>query len=240
MSVIEPTLIIPDPPRRRLTVASFLGLAEDGVDRMLLDGEVWEVGLMIKSPLHGKTAATLVCCLQNWLDGQPIPCGSLYVGNTGFRLDEQSVVGVDIAYASPALKARTPPDVEIFEEPPTLAVEILAPGDRHGPLVARVRKYLAVGTVVWEVDPDSQHVRVHRPGMPVESFNVTQELVGDPDLPGFRVAVAALFADGCAGNPAGEPRLTDSPRPGPMPPIPAPASSCSGSSGPGHALGMTA
>ncbi len=195
MSFVESKITDLDPPRPRMTVASFLALREDGVDRMLLDGEVWEVGLMIKTPLHGMTAATLIYFLGNWLKGQPVPHGSLHVGNAGFQLDENSVVGVDIGYASPNLVARTAPDVEIFEGPPALAAEILAPGDRHGPLVARIRKYLQVGTVVWEIDPDWQLVRVHRPGLPVESHNATQELIGDPYLPGFRVAVAEFFAD---------------------------------------------
>ncbi len=195
MSFVEYPITDLDPPRKRMTVASFLGMWEDGVDRMLLDGEVWEVGSMIKTPLHGAIAATVVTCLGNWLKNQPVPRGSLHVGNTGFQLDETSIVGVDIGYATPELIAQTPPDVEIFEGPPALAVEIRAPGDRHGPLVARIRKYLQVGTVVWDVDSDWQHVQVHRPGLPVESYNITQELVGDPYLPGFRVAVAGFFAD---------------------------------------------
>ena len=184
-----------NPPRPRMTVREFLAQAEDGVDRMLLDGEVWNVGLMIKNPLHSQVAADLGHHLEEWRRRQPTPRGSLHAGNAGFQLDDTSVVGIDIGYASPELIARMLPDVEIFEGPPALAVEILAPGDRHGPLVARIRKYLQVGVVVWEVDPDSQHVRVHRPGLPVESYNMTQELVGDPYLPGFRVAVAEFFAD---------------------------------------------
>ena len=45
------------------------------------------------------------------------------------------------------------------------------------------------------MDPDWQHIRVHRPSLPVEAYNITQELIGDPYLPGFRVAVAEFFAD---------------------------------------------
>ena len=128
MSLVAFSTTDPDPPRRRMTVREFLGMAEDGVDRMLLDGEVWEVGLMIKNPLHGQIAARLGYLLEDWLRRRPAPRGSLHVGNTGFQLDEGSVVGVDIAYASPEVVARTPPDVEIFAGPPALAVEVLALG----------------------------------------------------------------------------------------------------------------
>ena len=193
MSIAERTIIDPEPPRKRMTIDGFLALPDDGVDRMLLGGEVWDLGPMIKPRLHGEVAAAVVGCLGGWLRGRPAPCGGLYACNTGFRLDEGSIVGVDIAYAAPELVARLPPDAEIFEGPPTLAVEVLAPTDRYGPLAARVRKYLQAGVVVWEVEPEYQLVRVHRPGLPVESFNVTRELVGDPYLPGFRVAVAELF-----------------------------------------------
>ena len=34
---------------------------------------------------------------------------------------------------------------------------------------------------------------VHRAGAAPEMFNATQELTGDPELPGFRVAVARIF-----------------------------------------------
>ena len=49
--------------------------------------------------------------------------------------------------------------------------------------------------VVWEVDPDFQTVRIHRPGQLAVSFNASQELSTDPYLPGFRVAVSAIFDD---------------------------------------------
>jgi Uma2 family endonuclease len=79
--------------------------------------------------------------------------------------------------------------------PPILAVEILEPWDTHGDLVERIREYLDAGTVVWEVDPRFETVRVHQPGQLAVSFNASQELSADPYLPGFRVAVAAIFED---------------------------------------------
>ena len=57
----------------------------------------------------------------------------------------------------------------------------------------KVRLYLEAGTVVWVIDPDFRRVSVHRPGRPVETLHETQELSGEPELPGFRVRVADLF-----------------------------------------------
>ena len=56
-----------------------------------------------------------------------------------------------------------------------------------------MKSYLAVGTVVWIIDPDFETVAVHRPGQNPETLNVGQELDGEPYLPGFRVAVARFF-----------------------------------------------
>ena len=104
-------------------------------------------------------------------------------------------MGADVAYASPELLARSPDKYSIFEGPPVLAVEICSPSDRRKAVVAKVAKYLQAGVVVWEVEPEYQLIRVHRAGQIVETHTINQELVGDPYLPGFRVAVADVFAD---------------------------------------------
>ena len=44
------------------------------------------------------------------------------------------------------------------------------------------------------VDPDDRTVTIYRLDAEPELVNVKQELVGDPQLPGFRVAVAEIFA----------------------------------------------
>lgn len=195
MSIAE--LIEATPSRRKMTVEEFLALPADGVDRMLLDGEVWETGMTVRNRSHAKRAARITTKLTNWNDAQPLPRGEVTVGDPGFRLaqDSASVVGPDVAYASAELVARIPDESTYYEGPPDLAVEILSPSDKMEDVVAKVRKYLQAGTVVWEVNPEYRSVLVHRPGMVVEMYNITQELVGDPYLPGFRVAVAEFFED---------------------------------------------
>ena len=106
-----------------------------------------------------------------------------------------STVGADVAYASPELVANALPEEAIYRGPPVLAVEILSPSDQRKAVIAKIRQYLQAGVVVWEFEPEYEVVRVHQPGMMISSYNVTQELVGDPYLPGFRVAVAEFFAD---------------------------------------------
>ena len=105
------------------------------------------------------------------------------------------MVGPDVAYASADLVARTPRLTAFYDGPPVLAVEVLSLSDTQDTIITKTDKYLEAGVIVWEVDPVYETLRVHRPGQPVESFNVTHELDADAYLPGFRVAVAEFFAD---------------------------------------------
>lgn len=197
MSIAELPVVALDPsPRRKMTIDEFLALPEDGVDRMLLDGELWEMGMTVRNRYHSQFESRIGYILTRWLLERPHPRGLIHSGDAGFRLAaSQSAIGADVAYASAELVAGTPPEVLIYDGPPVLAVEILSPSDKHEDIVAKVRKYLDVGTVVWEVNPEYRSVLVHRPGLEVEMYNRNQELVGDPYLPGFRVAVAEFFAD---------------------------------------------
>ena len=200
MSVIEltePISLDVIPLRKRMTIAEFLALPDDGVDRMLIEGELWETGMTARNRLHGKRAARITTKLTLWSDTQPFPRGEVTVGDTGFRLERtpESLVGPDVAYASPQLIAETPEESAFYDGPPVLAVEILSPSDRVEDIAIKVDKYLQVGTAVWEVNPRYQTVMVHRPGEVIAVYNRTHELIGDPYLPGFRVAVADFFAD---------------------------------------------
>jgi len=186
------------PPRRKMTIEEFLVLPDDGVDRMLLDGELWEMGeLTVRGHLHGEVAANIAFSLVSRNRTQPRPRGKVSAGDAGFRLirGDDSAVGPDVAYASAELVARTTNEMAYYDGSPILAVEVTSRSDTQESIFAKIRKYLQADTVVWQVDPDFQLVQVHRPGQPVEGYNITQELVGDPYLPGFRVAVAEFFDD---------------------------------------------
>lgn len=90
---------------------------------------------------------------------------------------------------------QTPRSQFYFDGPPILAVEILEPWDTQGDLRERVGEYLNASAVAWVVDPWARTVTIHRPGSAPETLDASQELSADPCLPGFRVAVAAIFDD---------------------------------------------
>ncbi len=103
-------------------------------------------------------------------------------------------MGVDIAYIAADLAAQTAEDAKFLDGVPVLAIEILSPSDTVEEIGEKIDAYLNVGvSLVWEVSPRYKAVTVHRPGMPPELFNVTQDLTAEPYLCGLRVPVAEVF-----------------------------------------------
>lgn len=100
-----------------------------------------------------------------------------------------------MVYLAPELANRESDETTMIDGIPTLAVEILSPSDKEEETNAKVDEYLGTGVpLVWLVDPHLRTVLVLRPGAVPEMFNLSQELSGEPHLPGFRVPVAQVFA----------------------------------------------
>jgi Uma2 family endonuclease len=192
------SLAEPPPQTKLMTAEEYAALPDDGTDRDLIGGRirVWGTKMTWRNRVHSRIETRTAKLLDNWLDSHPEVGGQVVSGAAGFRLvrDPQALVGIDVAYASAELVAATDASLSYFDGPPVLAVEILSPSDSHEKVVAKIRGYLDAGAVVWVIDPDFRTVRVHRPGLEVETFNALQELSGEPYLPGFHLAVAQLFA----------------------------------------------
>jgi Uma2 family endonuclease len=100
-----------------------------------------------------------------------------------------------VAYVSAAVAAANPEDTELIDGVPILVAEVLSPNITLEDIHEKTNIYLNAGVaLVWVIDPYDRTVRVYRPGAEPESFNVTQELSGDPHLPGFKVRVASIFS----------------------------------------------
>jgi Uma2 family endonuclease len=136
--------------------------------------------------------------LRRWCSSQPRPRGKVYVGDAGVRLRRgpDTTVGIDLVYLAPALAAQTPPGTKIIEVVPTLAVEILSPSDKQEEVEEKIDAYLERGIPqVWTVNPRRRTVTVFRSNQKPYMLNDDQELTGDPELPGFKVAVLSFFED---------------------------------------------
>ena len=99
---------------------------------------------------------------------------------------------------------RSRPDVAVCRragktvprEAPLVAVEVRSDSTSWRELRAKARRYLAQGTqLVWLVDTDERQVELHRPDAPPQTLRAANDdfLAGGAVLPGFRIAVSALF-----------------------------------------------
>jgi len=184
---------------RKMTAEELLAMPDDGVERWLIRGELREnreSDMNRRNPDHSGTMTNVASFLGAWLRTQPKPRGRVYTGDIAFKLrpDSPTLVGIDVAYVTADLRAKTPKGRKLIEGVPVLAVEILSPSDVHSDWTEKVQEYLDVGVaLVWVIDPDFETVGVFQVGTEPVYFNRQQELTAEPQLPGFRVRVAELF-----------------------------------------------
>lgn len=140
---------------------------------------------------HGAIIARLGRYLDEYVQGRHL--GLVCGPQTTFK-----VVGMpptrypDLAFVR---GDRLPADLDVDADfAPDLAVEIVSGSDTFGDVAAKVRQYFASGVqLVWIIDPLLRTVSAHTPhGHPLLYIG-TDDLVGDPVLPGFRVSVASLL-----------------------------------------------
>jgi Uma2 family endonuclease len=112
------------------------------------------------------------------------------------RLTDGRLRAPDVSFVrrdqTPGGRAPKRPVPELY---PTLAVEVLSPGNTKREMREKLDDYFASGTeLVWIVDPASKTVRVYT-GRDAETVLRSGEtLTGGDVLPGFSVPVADIFA----------------------------------------------
>jgi Uma2 family endonuclease len=188
MSVATPT---------RMTTEEMLALPDNGTERWLIRGELRERPMTVRNRDHSRVMVRIGQSLANWLDQRPEPRGEVVGGEVGVRLRQtpESTVGIDVAYVDAAVAGRRPDETTLIDGPPVLAVEILSPNDVLEDVNEKIDEYLAAGVrLVWVIDPHDRTVTIYRPSREPDFVNAAAELSGDPELPGFRVAVARLFS----------------------------------------------
>jgi Uma2 family endonuclease len=183
-----------------MTSEEFFALPDDDdVERWLINGELRtseDRPMTKRNPFHCSATAAITHLLMSWLGRQPQPRGLVLTGDAYFRLrrNPDVNVGIDVAYAPAELTATLTRKSKFLDGPPTLAVEVLSPGDKHEEVTEKISAYLESGVrLVWVLSTELRTVTVCRPDAQPQMFNVDQELSGDPHLPGFRVPVAAIF-----------------------------------------------
>ena len=206
------------PLKVMMTVEEFLALPDDGVHLELIRGEVrvirrepWDdpnapivptESKPRRSPSYrnrffGRALSRITSHLATWHQRQPEPRGEVLCGEAAFQFrgPVESFVGIDAAFVSADAVTATPPEQAFHDIPPVLAVEICSPSDTQEDMTDRIELYLENGAVVWIVDPELRAVTVYRRGQQPIPLREDEDLIGDPELPDFRVPVSRLFAD---------------------------------------------
>jgi Uma2 family endonuclease len=78
---------------------------------------------------------------------------------------------------------------------PDFVVELHSKSDRVQRLQEKMNEYITNGVRLgWLLDPTSRTAYVYRPGVPVQAFENATTLDASPELPGFVLDLAPIWA----------------------------------------------
>ena len=180
-----------------MTTEELLAMPRNGKERWLVAGELREKPMTVRNRTHSRIMARLTYLLEKWLETQAGPRGQILCGEAGCRLrrDPDTTVGIDVVYIAANLASQESTETTLIDGVPVLAAEILSPSDRLDEVNEKIDDYLQAGVaLVWIINPHDRTVTIYRAGAEPELVNIRQELTAEPHLPGFRVAVAEIFA----------------------------------------------
>lgn len=145
---------------------------------------------------HSRVRAALTAALYTWAAGR---------GEIGtewrFRIEPPGEVRrplvPDIAYvAYDKLRGFSREELQAPPFAPSVAIEILSPGDRPADVAAKVSDYLQSGSaLVIVIDPSRRSAGLYEPGQPPRLLSGDTTLRHDAALPGFDLPLQAFFAD---------------------------------------------
>lgn len=181
------------PPPGTATVADVLRLVEkDGIICELVDGVLVE---KVMGFGEAQLAAYLLTMLNNVVLAHNL---GLVVGPDGtIELAADLVRIPDIAFfAWDHLPGRRRPPQPVPQLAPTLAVEVLSPGNTAGEMAVKRADYFTAGVeLVWEVDPDLRAVTVYTAPDVSYTLRGPDVLDGGAVLPGFALPLPELFGE---------------------------------------------
>ncbi len=175
---------------RTNTVEEFMSLPDDGKRYELIEGKLKQMpGPNYK---HGILTSRLIRALGDFLKSQG-QSPDLALTNMAFELAKKTAPIPDVAFVIGDRAAGVDMN-KAFPGPPDLAIEIMSPTDKWSEVIDKVKLYQHYQTnLVWIVDPFDRGVYVYSLGQPRRSLLASEELTGEGVLPGFTLALQALF-----------------------------------------------
>src|SRR5262249_42737611 len=153
-------------------------------------------GVLVEKPMgyfESRLAIILAYLIESFLEEHNI--GIVLGADATLRLAPRLVRLPDVAFISwKRFPNRDLPDVQILQQSPDLAVEILSPSNTRKEMKRKRHEYFAAGTqLVWEVEPQDRLVRVYV--SPEDHVELTegQTLDGGKVLPGLKIKIKEWF-----------------------------------------------
>ncbi|MBA4181753.1 MAG: Uma2 family endonuclease, partial [Anaerolinea sp.] len=148
---------------------------------------------------HGEVATALISALHSFVRANRL--GRVYT-ETGYRVARapDTVRGPDVSFIS----RETVPDSGTPKDgfvpfAPTLAVEVVSPGDLEREIGAKIAEYAAAGVSrVWVVRPKQKSVTIHYPDGAARTLTEGGTLTSDDAgfaVEGFELKLDELFAE---------------------------------------------
>jgi Uma2 family endonuclease len=178
--------------------------AENGADALyeIVNGQYLELPPI--SAYASRIATLLAKCLEVFAEAHQL---GRVIGEALFALNPSGKLRrrPDVAFVSYGRWARNRPlpDTDPWAVVPDLAVEVVSPNDLAEGLRIKVHEYFQAGVQqVWVVYPKLALVDVYESTALMGTRTRSEEIGGEPVLPGLRLPVASLFEE--ASEPAAE------------------------------------
>lgn len=179
-------------PTKALSVAQFDEFVQlpENAEKLFeyINGEIVEVP---SNPLASKISSILIGELYIFLRDKDL--GHI-TGEAGGYMVSGERYAPDVAFISKARQAQLP--AEGYNPlPPDLAVEtdLSTTYQFQRYLRVKIANYLAAGTEVWLIVPETRQAELYKPNAPVRLLNENDTLEGTGTLAGFSLPLKRLF-----------------------------------------------
>lgn len=176
------------PAKTHVTLEELLA-SEDAGRFEIVDGQLEEVRV---SNLSAKVSSDLISLLNPFCKAHGL--GEAFDANAYYQCFGEDGAHARKPDASFVSRERLPPhwlDDGYFTIPPDLAVEVISTHDPAPNVRLKIEEYLQAGVkLVWEVEPESRIVLVHRQDGTTQRLHDRDTLSGESVIPGFACKVA--------------------------------------------------
>lgn len=177
-----------------MTIEEFIARPDDGIERLLIRGELHEAPEAFHTVAHGSAVTSLSNRLRRCSDESSIG-GAVVCGGVGVeRRSRQTLIPVDVAYVDAETVVSLPKTDGFLTAGPTIAGVVVEPYDSAEWTAASTEELLDIGVAcVWVADPGFRQVVVRRRGVTPMILGEADTLDGGDVLPGFSVVVGTIF-----------------------------------------------